>query len=220
MSRIARFASGRRAKFACPRCGEVIQYRNARYEPDTQTWVCGDCVDEVEVARKPIKTVLDAEALHHPRPPSETPIVSPQFSRLAWPVYLWAGTMGFHATSYADADAGDAEATLECGVFEIVTAVIADIPGAEMTLTGGDPVSGVAPRIEGAEVALAGDAPGVALAMTPTGVEADLSGTAPIHGVALTPGGVETGTETGTMDAYTDENGWGLEGWGNYGWGQ
>lgn len=68
MTVVTRFASGRKAKAQCGRCGDVVPYRRLRQDGYKRGyWVCDDCYDPAEPQERPINTA-DAVALRHPAP--------------------------------------------------------------------------------------------------------------------------------------------------------
>lgn len=63
----ARYATGKRAKAQCPKCGLVVRYQEL-VKDYRGVWVCPDCNDPQHPQEKPPRRVVDAVALRHPQP--------------------------------------------------------------------------------------------------------------------------------------------------------
>lgn len=61
------YASGKRAKAMCPRCGVEVAYRTLK-EEWTGLWTCRECHDAKHPQIDPIRRIHDPTALEHPWP--------------------------------------------------------------------------------------------------------------------------------------------------------
>ena len=48
----------------CPRCQFKVQYADLRQDPNTQNWMCKDCVDVLDPWRLPARNPEDITLLH------------------------------------------------------------------------------------------------------------------------------------------------------------
>lgn len=150
MPQAVRFSSGRNAKFACPRCGQVYPYTSKRYEAYTQTWVCPSCLDELPVDRQPIPRVVDAESLRNPRNPNEQDITAAR--PLGASFTAWAGSV----EAIGELGLIGVQATFNAGALTVTgDGVVIALEGTGATFSAGSPAVAVAVLLTGAEIALA-----------------------------------------------------------------
>ena len=149
MPQAVRFSSGRNAKFACPRCGQVYPYTSKRYEAYTQTWVCPSCLDELPVDRQPIPRVVDAESLRNPRNPNEQDITAAR--PLGASFTIWPGAV----EAVGELGLIGVQINLSTGTLAVSGAGVASLTGAAATFSAGSPAVTVAVALTGAEIAFA-----------------------------------------------------------------
>jgi hypothetical protein len=212
-----RFASGRRAKFACPRCGEVVRYEAKAYEWHTQTWVCRACVDDLPVDRKPIVFTVDAETLRDPRAPNEREITVARIDNASFSMRLWAGSVAGIATSYGDVTG--TSAIVAAGTLTTATISHADLTGATLASAAGSPIGAAGAIIAGLSMASAAgtltvEASSVA-DLTSAAVVSSVGG--PIAAGAADVSGAAMATAAGTLTAEATDYGmgeWSVGAWG------